>query len=164
MPLVHRLAAVSGNFSPRDVSPRWIKNAMFGARVTMLDLLAVTMFTALGLAASCASNNCRCATDFEFKTVQVVDSNGTPAAGLTSSTVRLSDHKDVSPPDHPTFLPGEYAVVDDLNIYDFDETPEAISFSVTGAAGSASTTGTATSGECHCHVEMVVADYVLVID
>ena len=125
------------------------------------SLAAITIAFSAATIPSCTTNNCRCTTDFEYQSIHVVDSSGMPISNLPSFTIRLRDKADVTPSARPTFTPGQYVVVDDNNNLDFSNTPEKILFSAIGPNGPASTSGTAYTDECGCHVMASLKQYEL---
>jgi hypothetical protein len=108
------------------------------------------MIMCLALLGSCNDDHCSCYESFEANSIHVTDAAGSAVAGLTARTIRLSDMKDVTPPFFGEDV-GDYVVVDDANVQDFDEKPAPILFSVDGNEGSASTRGVAYTDACHCH-------------
>ena len=129
-------------------------------RMRYSQVIAVTACMLGSIA--CDADECQCHPDFEALTIHVTDSSGAPVSGLTSTTVRLRDMKDVSPPKYPSTV-GDYVVVDDLDLDYFSDSPEDISFGVSGPAGSASTTGNAYTDSCHCHVFETTIDAQLIV-
>jgi hypothetical protein len=95
---------------------------------------------------------CVCYENFVMLAVQVNDAEGNPATGVTTETVRTSDGLDLTPRTSLVSQPGEYPLIDD-NARGALATPAMITFTATGATGSATIEGVGSVDSCDCHVQ-----------
>ena len=107
------------------------------------------------LFAACASDPaapCVCHENFVRLDVEVTEATGDPAVGATHKTVRTSDGLELRPSATLEERPGFYPLIDDSEHAAIDG-PTMITFTATGATGTATLEGIASLDGCGCHVQ-----------